>query len=109
MESYKFAPFICELADSMHSIISDLEAHQIQAFYEAVGCMLSDKGPAVMIDRQALLAKLMEGPNRTWRMIMNQANTNVEALVDPSTIKEIVKILKINNREIGRASCRERV
>lgn len=92
------APFICELAESMHTIISDLEAHQIQAFYEAVGCMLSDKGPAVMIDRQALLAKLMEGPNITWRMIMSKANNNVETLVDSNTIKEIVKILKINNR-----------
>lgn len=95
------APFICELADSMVTIISDLEAHQIQAFYEAVGCMLSDKGPSVMIDRQALLAKLMEGPNRTWKMIMNQANANVESLVDPNSIKEIIKILKINNRVCG--------
>merc|ERR1719223_1005083 len=37
-------------------------------------------------------------PNRAWRTIMENANNNVETLVDPSTIKEIVKILKANNR-----------
>ena len=31
------APFICELVDSLPTIISDLEPHQVQAFYEAVG------------------------------------------------------------------------
>jgi exportin-1 len=51
--------FICELVGNLPSIISDLELHQIHAFYEAVGCMLSDKGPLVLIDRVALLGKLM--------------------------------------------------
>mmetsp|Transcript_40781 Transcript_40781/g.49653 ORF Transcript_40781/g.49653 Transcript_40781/m.49653 type:complete len:1093 (-) Transcript_40781:637-3915(-) len=92
------SPFICELVDSLPSIISDLEPHQIQAFYEACGCMLSDKGPAVTIDRSALLAKLMDMPNRTWKVIMDQANKNVDSLIAPNTIKEIIKILKCNNR-----------
>jgi exportin-1 len=91
-------PFLAELTDTLSSIISDLEAHQIQAFYEAVATMLSDKGPAVTLDRGAQLAKLMELPNQTWRMIME---TNVETLVEPSTIKEIIKILKTNNRVCG--------
>mmetsp|Transcript_64401 Transcript_64401/g.185088 ORF Transcript_64401/g.185088 Transcript_64401/m.185088 type:complete len:1085 (+) Transcript_64401:209-3463(+) len=92
------APFICELVESLPSIISDLEPHQVQAFYEAVGCMLSDSGPAVTIDRQGLQTKLMELPNRTWKVIMDRAAANVENLVEPSTIKEIIKILKTNNR-----------
>jgi exportin-1 len=92
------APFICELVDQLPTIISDLEPHQVQAFYEAVGVMLSDKGPAVTIDRPAMLARLMELPNRTWRIVMDQASKNVEALMDPATIKEIIKILKCNNR-----------
>lgn len=94
-------PFIAELVDTMPSIISDLEPHQVQAFYEAVGCMLSDKGPAVTVDRAELLRKLMEMPNRRWKAIMEQANTNVESLVEPSTIKEIIKILKTNNKTCG--------
>ena len=94
-------PFISELVDTMPSIISDLEPHQVQAFYEAVGCMLSDKGPAVTVDRAELLEKLMEMPNRRWKMIMEQANTSVESLVEPGVIKEIIKILKINNKTCG--------
>jgi len=91
-------PFIGELVESLPSIISDLEPHQVQAFYEAAGCMLSDRGPNVAIDRQILQGKLMEMPNRTWEVIMDQAKVNVENLVDPATIKEIIKILKTNNR-----------
>jgi exportin-1 len=94
-------PFLAELTDTLSSIISDLEAHQIQAFYEAVATMLSDKGPSVTLDRQGQLAKLMELPNQTWRMIMERAASNVESLVEPSTIKEIIKILKTNNRVCG--------
>mmetsp|Transcript_3884 Transcript_3884/g.9253 ORF Transcript_3884/g.9253 Transcript_3884/m.9253 type:complete len:1088 (+) Transcript_3884:342-3605(+) len=91
-------PFISELVESLPSIISDLEPHQVQAFYEAVGCMLNDRGPSVAIDRQLLQSKLMEMPNRTWEVIMDQAKVSVENLVDPATIKEIIKILKTNNR-----------
>jgi exportin-1 len=101
LQSEESTPFICELVDSLPSIISDLQPHQVQAFYEAVGCMLNDKGPQVTLDRQALLAKLMELPNRTWRVIMEQANNNIESLVEPNTIKEIVKILKTNNKVCG--------
>ena len=101
LQAEESSPFICELVDSLPSIISDLEPHQVQAFYEAVATMLSDKGPSVTIDRRALLGKLMELPNRTWRMVMDQAGKNVESLVEPNTIKEIIKILKTNNRVCG--------
>jgi len=94
-------PFISELVDTMPSIISDLEPHQVQAFYQAVGCMLSDKGPAVTVDRAHLLEKLMEMPNFRWKMIMERANGRVESLVEPNTIKEIIKILKTNNKTCG--------
>jgi exportin-1 len=89
-------PFICELVGNLPTIISDLEPHQIQAFYEAVGCMLSDQGGK--LDRTAMLARLMELPNRTWKTIMDHAMKSVESLMDPRTIKEIIKILKCNNR-----------
>ena len=62
---------------------------------------MSDRGPAVTIDRARLLARLMELPNRTWRVIMEQANKSVDSLVEPNTIKEIIKILKTNNRVCG--------
>ena len=84
-------PFISELVESLPSIISDLEPHQVQAFYEAAGCMLNDRGPNVGIDRQLLQGKLMEMPNRTWEVIMDQAKISVENLVDPATIKKPTK------------------
>jgi len=98
IQAEETAPFLCELVDMLPSVISDLEPHQVQAFYEAAGVMLSDKGPSVAIDRRAVLGKLMELPNRTWRLIMEQAGQNVESLVEPNTMKEIVKILKTNNK-----------
>jgi exportin-1 len=101
LQAEENAPFICELVDSLPSITSDLEPHQVQAFYEATATMLSDKGPSVIINRQALLAKLMEMPNRTWKLIMDQASKNVESLVAPEAIKEVIKILKTNNRVCG--------
>jgi exportin-1 len=98
MQADESMPFICELVESLPSIISDLEPHQVQSFYESVGCMLNDVGPQVTIDRSVLLAKLMDLPNRSWRMIMESASKNLEFLVEPNTIKEIIKILKSNNR-----------
>jgi exportin-1 len=63
--------------------------------------MLSDKGPLVLIDRVALLGKLMALPNRTWSTIIANANSSTETLVQPDTIKEVVKVLKTNNRVCG--------
>ena len=93
-------PFICELVDTLRDIISDLKPHQVQTFYEAVGCMLSDKSPVVSnaINRRELLIKLMDLPNRSWKTIMENAKANVETLMDANTIKEIIKILRSNNR-----------
>mmetsp|Transcript_17286 Transcript_17286/g.39010 ORF Transcript_17286/g.39010 Transcript_17286/m.39010 type:complete len:897 (-) Transcript_17286:828-3518(-) len=98
MQHEENTPFIYELVEQLPSIISDLEPHQVQAFYEAVGCMLSDKGQGVTIDRSAMLSQLMALPNRSWRAIMDSANKSVESLMVPETIKEIIKILKSNNR-----------
>jgi exportin-1 len=98
VQAEEAVPFVVELVDNLPSTVSDLRPHQVQSFYESAGTMLSDKGPSVTIDRQAVLAKLMELPNRTWRMIMEQAGTNVASLGEPNTIKEIIKILKTNNR-----------
>ena len=94
-------PFIVDLLDSLDKIISDLEPHQIQSFYESVGVMLSDRGHMISIDRKAMLGRLMDLPNRGWRSIMDQAAANVEYLVEPNTAKEIAKILKTNNRVCG--------
>lgn len=99
LQADESSPFICELVDNLPTTISDLQPHQVQAFYEAVGCMLSDRG--VKLDRTALLALLMQLPNQTWKSIMDRANANVDSLIDPGAIREIIKILKCNNRVCG--------
>lgn len=91
-------PFIVELVDTLPQIISDLEPHQVQAFYESVGTLLSDRGQAVTINRVQLLQRLMNLPNRSWKMILDNANQGVESLMQPETIKEVIKILKSNSR-----------
>jgi len=91
-------PFINELVETLPQIISDLEPHQVQAFYESVGTLLSDKGQAVTINRVLLLKQLMDLPNRSWRMICEGANVDVRNLLNPDTIKEVIKILKSNSK-----------
>ena len=91
-------PFIVELVETLPQIISDLEPHQVQAFYESVGTLLSDKGQAVTINRVVLLKQLMSLPNNSWRAICDKANANVHSLLEPPTIKEVVKILKSNSK-----------
>jgi exportin-1 len=91
-------PFINELVETLPQIISDLEPHQVQAFYESVGTLLSDKGQQVTINRVLLLKQLMDLPNRSWRMICDGANADVRNLLDPNTIKEVIKILKSNSK-----------
>lgn len=98
LQTEESAPFVCDLVNTLPNIISDLEAHQVQSFYESVGTMLSDAGASNSVDREALLSKLMELPNRAWSTIMERARSDVQSLVDPPTIKEITKILKTNNR-----------
>lgn len=101
LQADESVPFVCELVDMLPTIISDLQPHQIQAFYEATATMLSDSKSSVTIDRRYMLGRLMELPNRSWKMITERASTQVESLGDPPTIKEIIKILKTNNKVCG--------
>lgn len=94
-------PYIYELVTTLPKIISLLSPQQVQSFYEATAMILSDRGPPngkPHIDRPQMLVRLMELPNSVWENIMTNATLNVESLVDPPTIKEVIKILKTNNR-----------
>jgi len=79
-------------------VISDLESHQIHTFYEAVGLMLSDRGPAVSVDRPALLGRLMQLPNGAWKNIMDRSSSDANFIFQPDTAKEIANILKTNTK-----------
>jgi len=56
-------PFIEELITNLQSTISELQPHQVQTFYEAVGYMVQAQTDAGI--RENLLAGLMNLPNST--------------------------------------------
>lgn len=91
-------PFIEELLLQLPTIVSDLETHQVHTFYEAVACMLSDRGNAVTLDRAGLLQKLMCMPNAAWKQIFLQAQSDPNTILQPEVVKEVTKILRTNVR-----------
>mmetsp|Transcript_19910 Transcript_19910/g.25976 ORF Transcript_19910/g.25976 Transcript_19910/m.25976 type:complete len:1094 (+) Transcript_19910:217-3498(+) len=99
-------PFIVELTEMIPSIILELQAHQIQTFYEAAACMLSERTltgvPGVNappLDRQQCLMLLLDLPNQTWTGIMEMASaSNGESLKSPDTMRELTRFLKLNIR-----------
>lgn len=99
----KSEPFIITLIENMPSHISDLAPHQIEAFYEAVATMLSDKGQHVAVDRTQTLQLLMQLPNNAWQDYMNRARTNVSELFEVGVVRELSKILR-TNRSVCRAA-----
>jgi exportin-1 len=68
---------------------STLPLLQVHTFYEAVACMLSDRGTTVSIDRAALLQQLMAMPNAAWRDIFERAATNPDTILQPEVVKEV--------------------
>jgi len=91
-------PFVEELCLNLPSIISDLEPSQVHTFYEAVGYMVQSQAEAQQ--RDALLAKLMELPNQMWQDIMAQAGHDINLLKDQAVMKNIVNIIKTNERVV---------
>jgi len=91
-------PFVEELCLNLPSIVSDLEPSQVHTFYEAVGYMVQSQSD--MTQRDILLGKLMEMPNLTWQNIMAQAATDISVLREPAAMKNIVNIIKANERVV---------
>jgi exportin-1 len=97
-------PFILTLISDLHRHINDLQPHQVQAFYEAVSCMLSDRGPGIQgLEREQVMLKLMELPNASWSQIIAQGSQNVGSLFELDVVKELSKILRTNTKVCGAA------
>lgn len=93
-----FQPFVILLINDLKKHTVDLLPHQIRSFYESVGTMLSDFGPAIQLSREEVLLKLMELQNNSWKNYMSQGAQSIEALLSPDTMTELSKILKINTK-----------
>jgi len=87
-------PFIETLLQSLPTITSDLETYQVQSFYDSVGVILACH--ADPDQRAKWLLALMEGPNRQWMSLMEEAKKNLDALVQENRIKDITKIIRTN-------------
>lgn len=91
-------PFILTLISDMQRHLADLQPHQVQAFYESVGTMLSDQGPTIRLARDEVVLRLMELQNNLWKTHMTEGTKSVDSLLQLTTIKELAKIMRINTR-----------
>eukprot|EP00808_Paulinella_micropora_P003144 g18294.t1 len=96
MEDNKAPPFIEEILDGLRETTKDLDESQIHTFYEAVGEIIQAQQDP--LKQQNLIVKLMEPPNLIWQTIIKKANKNFSVMLDMKTVKEIVMVLKMNNR-----------
>jgi hypothetical protein len=76
----------------MHTINTTATLLQVHTFYEAVACMLSDRGTTVSIDRAALLQQLMAMPNAAWREIFARATKQPDSILQPEVVKEVCTV-----------------
>jgi exportin-1 len=91
-------PFILTLIGDLQRHIGDLQPHQVQSFYESVGTMLSDQGPAIRLSREEVVKRLMDLQNAHWAVRMAEGAQNVQALCQMDAMRDLSKILKINTR-----------
>eukprot|EP00457_Paulinella_chromatophora_P000638 gb/GEZN01000638.1/.p1 GENE.gb/GEZN01000638.1/~~gb/GEZN01000638.1/.p1 ORF type:complete len:1101 (+),score=210.04 gb/GEZN01000638.1/:212-3514(+) len=96
MEDKEPRPFVEEILEGLRETTKDLEEGQIHTFYEAVGEIIQAQTDPVK--QQKLIVKLMEPPNVSWSSIIRKANQNFNIMLDMKTVKEIVMVLKLNNR-----------
>uniref|UniRef100_A0A7S2SV89 Exportin-1 n=1 Tax=Rhizochromulina marina TaxID=1034831 RepID=A0A7S2SV89_9STRA len=95
-------PYFYELTEKVPVHTRELEPHQIYTFYEASACMLSDRLPPSAaeepLDRTQCLLALLAQPNAAWTAIMTAAGASIDSLWQHDTVRELQKILKINQR-----------
>lgn len=97
------APFIEQLLVGPHqtvcdigTTIQDLEAHQQNMFYEAVGYIVAAESEPER--RERIVAELFKLPNGRWQAKIERAMGEPAFLLEQETMREIAKILQINVR-----------
>mmetsp|Transcript_2101 Transcript_2101/g.4795 ORF Transcript_2101/g.4795 Transcript_2101/m.4795 type:complete len:1086 (-) Transcript_2101:355-3612(-) len=96
------APFIDQLllgsqtVADIASTIKDLEAHQKNMFYEAVGYIVASE--TTPEKRDSIISELFKIPNSSWNEIIASAMQDPNLLQNQDTMRNIAKILQINVR-----------
>ncbi|GJQ08532.1 hypothetical protein GpartN1_g323.t1 [Galdieria partita] len=88
-------PFIMEIIENLQDIISDLEPHQVQSFYQAV-CRMVPSFPNAEMKNQLVL-ELFHLPNHSWESILYQASHDQQVLQQRDVMKRLVSILRTNS------------
>mmetsp|Transcript_26954 Transcript_26954/g.80810 ORF Transcript_26954/g.80810 Transcript_26954/m.80810 type:complete len:741 (-) Transcript_26954:1129-3351(-) len=92
----EFAPFIDDILTNMAKIIMQLEPHQVQTFYQAIGYMISAQTePAIKAE---LIQRLMKAPNDDWDEIIGHAESDVGVFTRPVVLETLDNVLKSNIR-----------
>jgi exportin-1 len=99
--------FVEELVHNVGSIIGDLEPHQVQAFYEAAGCMISAHHS--MAIQETLIDGLLKLPREGLDVHVKRAGDSLESLRTLEATRDLTRIFTIYERvtrAVGRASSR---
>ena len=101
LQQQEQAPFIEQLLVGPHqtvcdigTTIQDLEAHQQNMFYEAVGYIVAAEAEPERRDR--IVVELFRLPNGRWQAKIERAMVEPAYLLEQETMREIAKILQIN-------------
>mmetsp|Transcript_14742 Transcript_14742/g.44368 ORF Transcript_14742/g.44368 Transcript_14742/m.44368 type:complete len:1072 (-) Transcript_14742:108-3323(-) len=90
-------PYIEALAEDLPVTICDLEPHQVNTFYEAVGTVLSDRGSRTTgVNRPEVLAQVCAPLNRQFMEIRAQGAQNPNFLCDVLTAEALQRIYRSN-------------
>lgn len=87
-------PFIDEILKDIPEHTADLAPHQVQVFYEALGCVLTAQTAPLTLQRQ--LEELMSLPNGAWASLVNSIKEDSAQLTQSETVKVLVNVLRTN-------------
>ncbi|KAJ1533811.1 Karyopherin transporter [Nowakowskiella sp. JEL0078] len=93
-QQQEIRPYIEDILDSISQHTSDLQPHQVQTFYEAIGHMISAAPTKALQERW--IVRLMELPNTRWQEIIKRLHVNMNELSQPEIVKALNNILKTN-------------
>eukprot|EP01113_Clastostelium_recurvatum_P045243 TRINITY_DN774_c0_g1_i2.p1 TRINITY_DN774_c0_g1~~TRINITY_DN774_c0_g1_i2.p1 ORF type:complete len:697 (+),score=151.04 TRINITY_DN774_c0_g1_i2:1801-3891(+) len=95
-QTQEVVPFVEEILQTLPTIIMDLEPHQVQSFYESMGYLIGAcENPQ---QRDTWIASLMDYPNQSWTAIVSEAPRDMNIMLQPETMKQVLAILKTNVR-----------
>eukprot|EP00871_Galdieria_phlegrea_P002791 jgi/Galph1/3512/GphlegSOOS_G2142.1 len=88
-------PFIVEILENLEDIISELEPHQVQSFYQSLARIIQSFPNGEM--KSQIVLQLFHLPNSTWESILYQSSQDRQVMQQRDTMKRLVSILRTNS------------